>query len=241
MLDLKSSTKQLLSLAVYLSCCRLTVHSTDTSKLAGMQELMKEDTEIQQVGLNAFRAEVHGVLQPLVAPEHQQRLCQDILQVADQWQSQLACAHLQLQAADSSYNVVLGGMSGPQDFLPSQMYLAHATMSLAEAAMTQLLSNADLGSLVQLAQELPEQLLLSTVEHLVITTQASKKAADKQLQDAQTALRQVQRKYNDAVTLKNIVQSRSLEDEKHCCSLRVRHQCHIRVCACLLSGILPLH
>lgn len=116
-----------------------------------MQELMKEDMEIQQVGLNAFRTEVHGVHQPLMASEHQQRLCQDILQVADQWQSQLACAPLQLQAAESGYNVVLGGMSGPRDFLPSQMYLAHAIMSLAEAAMSQLLHYADLGSLVQLA------------------------------------------------------------------------------------------
>jgi hypothetical protein len=229
---------------VWLSICIINEQyiPQDTDKLAGMQDLMTEDMEIQQVGLNAFRTEVHGVYQPLIAPGHQQRLCQDILQVAEQWQSQLASAHLQLQAADSSYNVVLGGMSGPQDFLPSQMYLAHATMSLAEAAVSQLLSHPDLASLVQLAQELPEQSLLSTAEHMLVTTQASKKAAEKELEDAQTSLRQVQRRYNDAVTINNhSMQSRLLEDEKRSCSKKVRHPWQVGVYACLLHGIAPLH
>lgn len=154
--------------------------------------------EIQQVGLNAFFAEVQGVHQPLIAREHQQALCRDILEVADQWQSQLATSHLGLQDADSGYNVVLGGMSEPQDFLPSQMYLAQSTMRLAEAAVTQLLSRADLASVVQLEQSQREHTLLTSAEHHLVTAQESKLLSEKQLQDAETACRHAQQKYNDA-------------------------------------------
>ena len=157
--------------------------------------LLTEDPEIVDAGLNAFCINRQDRREPLVSLEKQKKLCQEILRSADHWQNQLATAHLHLQDADSSCNQVLGGMSAPQDFLPSQLFIAHETMRLAQSALSSLLSRPDLAECIQLAQPCDQHAAFVAAKQRLHDEEQQLADASEQLQLAETALEKANQDY----------------------------------------------